>query len=124
MAGKVTPRQFKAIRALLTDGDVTAAAQAAGVSRKTIYAWLKDNEAFKAALDRAEAAALKALERDLVRLGKAATDTLGEAIAGGNGATMATRVRASDIILGRLLQLREIVDLEERVQALEERNGQ
>jgi len=123
MIGKVTPRQFKAIRELLASGNVTAAAGAAGVSRNTVHKWLRGDEAFQLALEEAEAEALKRLSLALVRLGKAATDTLEEAINGGAGATMATRVRASDIALGRLLQLREIVDLEARVKALEEGRG-
>ncbi|GIV77436.1 MAG: hypothetical protein KatS3mg050_1830 [Litorilinea sp.] len=119
MGGKVTPRQRKAIEALLTTGSITEASQAAGVARKTIYAWLKRDE-FRAELHEAEAQALQSLSLSLVRLGEKAARTLGEAM---DGERESTRVRAADIVLQRLLQLRELVALEERVAALEQAIG-
>jgi phage terminase small subunit len=117
MVKKVTPRQLKAIESLLTAGDKTEAAKAAGVSRKTIYRWLKQ-DAFKQALAEAEAEALDALSRELVVLGSKATTTLKEAMTRDTPAS--TRVRAADIVLARLLQLRELVTLEARILALEQ----
>jgi phage terminase small subunit len=117
MVKKVTPRQLKAIETLLTTGDKTEAAKTAGVSRKTIYRWLKQ-DAFKQALAEAEAEALDALSRELVALGSKATATLKGAMTGNTPA--ATKVRAADIVLARLLQLRELVTLETRVLALEQ----
>lgn len=115
---KVTPRQRKAIEALLTQGSVKGAAEAAGVSRETIYRWMK-RDWFRAALKEAEQVALESLGRALVRLGEKATQTLEEAMDGAGHES--TKVRAADIVLARLLQLRELVDLEARVAALEER---
>ena len=117
MYEKITPRQRKAIESLLTRGDVKSAAQAAGVTRKTIYRWFKQDH-FKRALAEAEAEAVASLSRALVRLGDRATQTLEGAMADGE-ARMGTRVRAADIVLNRLLQLRELVDLTERVAELE-----
>jgi len=118
MRAKVTPRQRKAIESLLTQGDVKSAAAAAGVARQTVYRWLK-KPAFRAALAEAEAEALASLSRALVRLGEKATRTLEQAIDGEADTRMSTRVRAADIVLSRLLQLRELVDLERRVTELE-----
>lgn len=118
MSEKVTTRQRKAIRALLEHGDIGSAAKAAGVTRQTLYRWRKQ-ERFKRALAEAEKEALESLSRALVRLGEKATATLEEAMDGAEKES--TKVRAADIVLSRLLQLRELVTLEERVSELEKR---
>ena len=118
MSQKVTLRQKRAIEALLTTPNLTEAASVAGVSRKTLYKWLKQ-PAFQQALQQAEQEALAALQRRLVALGSGAADALEQAMR----PTEETRyrLRASDIVLGRLLQLRELVELEARIAALEQR---
>ena len=118
---ELTGKQRKAVEALLTTGEVAAAAQAAGVSRDTLYRWLKQPD-FARAVREAEARALDDLSRLLVRLGRTAAATLAKAMAEPS-APWATRVRAADAALGRLLQLRELAQLEARVQALEEAAG-
>ena len=115
---QLTPKQRRAVEALLTTGEVAAAAQAAGVSRDTLYRWLKQ-PAFLGAVRAAEARALDDLSRLLVRLGRTAAATLAKAMAD-PAAPYATRVRAADVALGRLLQLRELATLEARVVALEQ----
>ena len=117
----LTPKQRKAVEALLTTGEVAAAAQAAGVSRESVYRWLKQ-PAFLASVREAEARALDDLSRLLVRLGRTATATLAKAM-GDASTPWATRVRAADASLGRLLQLRELVTLEGRVAELERLAG-
>jgi hypothetical protein len=114
---KPTPRQRKAIEALLTTGDKSAAARAAQVRRSTIYRWLRQPH-FQAALAEAEAEALVSLSRTLVRLGDKAGRTL-ESAMDDPDAALSHRIRAADIVLSRLLQLRELVDLEARVCELE-----
>ena len=113
----LTPKQRKAVAALLTTGEVTAAAREAEVSKDTLYRWLKQ-PVFLAAVRQAEAAALDELSRLLVRLGRTATATLAKAM-GDPAAPYPTRVRAADAALGRLLQLRELATLEARVTELE-----
>ncbi len=44
MAKELTPRQLKAIEALTTCADVSKAAEVAGVSRDTIYRWMRNQE--------------------------------------------------------------------------------
>ncbi|MDP9358838.1 MAG: hypothetical protein M3R02_26885 [Chloroflexota bacterium] len=118
----LTPKQRKAVEALLTTGEVTAAsAQAAGVSKDSIYRWLKE-PLFLAAVREAEAKALDDLSRLLVRLGRTAAATLAKAM-GDPVAPYPTRVRAADAVLGRLLQLRELATLEARVAELERAAG-
>jgi len=114
----LTPRQRRALESLLTSGDVTAAAIVAGVARQTVHKWLQQ-PAFKAALEQAESEKLHDLQSALVRLGDKAVTTLGAELDGDSPMAAGARVRAADIVLGRLLQLRELVTLEERIAALE-----
>lgn len=113
----LTPRQRKAVEALLGTGEASAAAKEAGIARDTLYRWLKE-PAFSQAVKEAEAKAIDDLSRMLVRLGRTATATLAKAMT--DAATpMSTRVRAADVSLSRLLQLRELATLEARVSELE-----
>lgn len=118
MNGNLTPRQRKALEMLLVTGDVTQAASAARVSRQTVHNWLKQAE-FTTALEEGERLALAGISRGLVRLGEQAIQTLEGAMAD-KDIHPSTRVRAADVVLARLLQLRELVILEERVSRLEE----
>ncbi len=111
-AERLTPKQHKAIEALLAQPDVTAAMAAAGVARSTLYRWLKQ-PAFRRALQEVEAAAIAELQRSLIRLGDKAIKALEAALDG--KAAVSVKVRASNYILGRLLQLHELVDLQEQL---------
>ncbi len=118
-ATELTPKQRRAIAALVQTGEIQAAADATGVSRTSLYAWLK-TPAFQDALRAAESDALHELTRGLLALGKRSTRAV-TAVLDDPGATHGERLRAADLILGRLLQLRELVDLEGRISALEQR---
>lgn len=117
MLPNLTPKQRKAVESLLTSGDVSQAAQAAGVTRDTIYRWFKQ-EHFVKAIQEAERQALEALSRALVALGGKATETLSQAMSEADS-PLGVKVRAADIVLGRLVQLRELFSLEDRVASLE-----
>jgi transposase-like protein len=117
----LSAKQRRAVQALLTTGEVTAAAKEAGVSRETLHRWLRQ-PAFADAVREAEARALDDLSRLLVRLGRTAAATLAKAM-NDPAAPYATRVRAADASLSRLLQLRELATLEGRVRALEAAAG-
>lgn len=54
MSDSVTPKQRRAIEALVIGSSVTAAAKAAGVSRQTVHTWMRQ-VGFAEALDLAEA---------------------------------------------------------------------
>lgn len=118
MSENITPRKRKAIETLLTCGDLSQAAAAANVSRTTVYRWLKQ-ETFKLALTDAESEAIASLSRALVGLGERATKTLQAAMDDPLPTAAGARVRAADIVLARLLQLRELYSLESRIAALE-----
>ena len=113
----VTPKQRQFIQALLACGDVVSACEEATVSRSTAYRWMQE-PAFMSALREAEREALLATSRRLVRLGGKAVQVLEDTL-GDVEAPAAVRVRAADSVLTKLLQLRETVDLEERIAALE-----
>lgn len=117
----LTRKQVTAVDALLASGEVGVAAKEAGVDRKTVQRWLKQ-PAFAQAVRDAEARALDDLSRLLVRMGRTAAATLAKAM---SDATVppATRVRAADVALSRLLQLRELATLEARVAELERLSG-
>ena len=119
MTKKVTLKQHLALGALLTEADVSKAADAAAVSRTTIYRWLKD-PVFQNALSAAESEALAALSRKLVVLGGQAVFVLDDAMRDAN-TPVSSRIRAADIVLSRLLQLRELVQLDARVAEIEMR---
>jgi transposase-like protein len=120
-AHPLSPKQRKAVEALLTTGEVSAAAKEAGVSKDSLYRWMKQ-PAFLDAVREAESRALDDLSRLLVRLGRTAVATLAKAM-NDPAAPYATRVRAADASLSRLLQLRELATLEARVRALEAAAG-
>lgn len=88
-----------------------------GISDATAYRWLK-SDAIRAAILDAEADALDAATRGLLRLSAEAVNALDDAMSDAEAPTGA-KVRAADIVLARLLQLRELVTLEDRVTALE-----
>jgi transposase-like protein len=120
--GKLTGKQQKAVGALLATGEVKAAAAEVGITRETLHRWLRQPH-FLEAVRQAEAEALDELSRLLVRLGRTAVATVAKAMSD-PGTPVATKVRAADVALGRLLQLRELAQLEARVQALEAAVGQ
>jgi hypothetical protein len=72
---QLTPKQRKAVEALLITGDVSAAAKETGVSRESLYRWLKQ-PVFLQAVREAEAQAIDELSRLLVRLARTAAANL------------------------------------------------
>ncbi len=114
---RLTPKQRAFVRALLTERDTRAAARAVGIGETTAYRWLRAPHV-RAAIFETEGAALEAATRGLLRLASEAVNTLDAAMSDQEAATGA-RIRAADIVLARLLQLRELVQIEARVTALE-----
>jgi hypothetical protein len=112
----LTAQQRRAIEALLTHGTTTAAAEAAGVQRKTVYRWKQQPE-FIEALAEAERAAVERLSRDLAGLSAQAAEVLRDAMRPGQ--KMSNRLRAVEIVIGRLVDLRGLVEIEKRLEQLE-----
>lgn len=112
----LSPKQVAAIDALMTGCTMTAAAERAGVTRKTLQRWMQE-DGFRAALVWAGADAMQGVSRRLVAASQAAMDALEDALL--EDKPIQARIRAADAILGRLLAVRELVDIEARLQALE-----
>lgn len=117
---KLTQKQLKALAVLFDTGDVSQAATAAGVNRSTFYRWVNEDSLFQAAMAETEAQALAFLSGRLVSLAKKATTVI-EEVLDSKTATTAQRLRAADIVLANLLRVRELVTLEQRLAAIEER---
>ncbi len=116
MTENLTPKQVKAIEALLIDGDVTKAAAAAGVSRQTVHKWLK-LPTFAGEIRKLEGLALQGLGRRLLALADLAGDALRDALQ--TSQPMNTRLRAAQIVAERGPVLAELSAVIARLEALE-----
>lgn len=114
----LSPKQYKAIEALLSSGNVAEAARAAGVARKSLYRWLAD-PVFAKALREAEQLALEGVARSLLRLGDKATAAI-EAALDDASAPHSVKLKAASVIFTHHPQLLESVALADRVAALED----
>lgn len=115
----LTPKQKLFVLALLKPGaTLKSAGETAGVSEVTAQRWIRQ-PAIRAALREAEAEAMHEAARALTALAQEAVGVLGAQMNDASNPP-GVRVRAADLVLTRLLQLRELTELEERLAALEE----
>lgn len=114
----LTPKQRKAIAALISEPTQKKAAELAGVNEKTIIRWMAEGD-FKAALREAESAAIDAATRRLIGLESLATKALRDVLTEPKIAP-GVKVRAARSVLDYLLKLRELRTIEERLTELEE----
>jgi uncharacterized protein (UPF0147 family) len=112
--GNLTQNQQKALEVLITNGNVSQAAEAAGVTRQTIYTWKQENKAFQSALEQESAEVVNQLTLRLANLGDQAIQTLQNILEDPNTPGY-VRIRAADIIISKLLQLRESKIIERRL---------
>ncbi len=114
---KLTDRQAKFLPTLLASSTYTAACEAGGITRDTLYHWLKD-PAFKAELDRQRdelvAQGFALLSQNINK----AVETLVGLLDGSDGRLK--RLAAKDI-LDQHLRFRELAELTQRIEAIEER---
>jgi transposase len=110
----ISPRKRRAIEALITAKDTSAAAEAAGVSRRTLYRWM-DEPAFKAGLNSAEAELEASARRELLSRQKKAIEII-EAVMLSNRPVEA--LRAAQTILDYSLRYKDL-DVERRLAELE-----
>ncbi len=113
----LTPNQARAIGPLMSERTLSAAAAKVGVTSRTLGDWVKQ-PAFSAALATAEGELIGHTVRRL-------TSTTGEAVTvmtaimSDADTPAAIRLRAADAIIGRVITLRELWQLEIRIMALE-----
>ena len=115
-ANDLTRRQLKFVAALMESTTVAEAAHRAGIGEKTAHRYLKE-PAVQNAIRAAGREQLESLTRRLHRLGQDAAETLGVALQA-EDASWSPRIKAADSVIGRLLKVSELLDLEERVTAL------
>lgn len=114
---KLSPKQEKALAALLALGEVKAAAQQAGVGETTLWRWLKD-DAFAAAYRDGRRRLLEATASRLTADSAAASQALRE-IAEDRTAPASARVAAARAIIEHSIKAVEVLDLEPRLKEIE-----
>ena len=113
---ELSSKQRAAIAALIAGCNHQEAAAKAGVHGNRITEWMREPD-FLQALRDAEALALEAVSRDLLALASKARDAI-ESVLDGNAAD-SIKLRAADVVLTKLLAIRELASLEARITALE-----
>ena len=114
---RLSAKKQLALAALLQGQTMGAAADAAGVNPKTLYLWRQDAH-FRAELQAGERELVAGALRALETLARPAVVLLGKVVLDAE-ARPADRLRAASAILENVLRLKEILDLESRVAALE-----
>ena len=115
---RLTPRQDQAIQALLSKGSICRAAEAAGVSRRTLTRWLQDAW-FRGRYLRARGQMLQ----EIVAMCHARAASAVERLASemdNKGGTPTSRISAAREILSVTLGAAAAADFEERLARMEE----
>ena len=110
--------QRKGIKALVECPTVQAAADQVGVTRKTIYKWLGDPD-FRQSLVNEEDKIFARVEARLAGEMGAAVGTLSE-IHKDQEASASARVRAATAIIDRSIRVKNLLDLIDRIERLED----
>ncbi len=113
----LSAQQIRAIGHLLCSRSLSEAAQNAQIPERRIRAWLKSDPAFRAALHDADYEAVAAISRRLVAGQMKALDTLEALMSGATHESV--RLRAALGWLTLVIQYRELVDIMERLNAIE-----
>lgn len=115
---ELTPKQEKAIIALLNEQTVTKAAEAAGIGQRTLYRWL-DRPAFSKAYHKARRAAFSQAIGLTQRYAPLAVNTLAK-VMGDPDAPSSSKVSAATALLRFGREGIELDELAARVEALEQ----
>ncbi len=115
---ELTPRQKRFAAELVAAKSLRDACERAAVSEATAKRWLRQ-PAMQALVRELSHQVLEELTRRLRQLGGQAAETLEQAMQAGD-ASWPARIRAADSLLGHLLKVSELLELEERVRRLEE----
>jgi hypothetical protein len=114
---QLTPKQEKAISALLSEPTMKSAAQLVKVSEITLIRWLRE-DAFRDAYQEARREATKQAIARLQQASSEAVDTLRDVMSR-NLSRPSARVSAAKAVLEFSLKAIEIEDLQNRVEQLE-----
>lgn len=116
---ELTPKQQRAIDALLSEPTTKAAAQTALCAEITLHRWLK-KPSFQSALKAARAELLEATRTALQSAGKDAVETLKQ-VMNDTGAKGSERVSAAKAVLEIGLKVQEVFNMGERFKLLEDK---
>jgi transposase len=111
----LSQRKQKAIPVLIASDSIESAAEALGLSKATIYNWLKGEEFNKAVSDARKKLLDKAMNK-LLNISMKAVLTLEKLL---DAESEAVRRSAANDILGHLLKHRELTEIEERLESVE-----
>jgi hypothetical protein len=98
-AAELTGEQLRTIAALASNGNVSRAADAAGVHRATIYRWIDSDPVFMAELVRLKNERREALAAELCGLAEQAIGTIRD-ILEGEAVNPSVKLRAALAVLG------------------------
>jgi hypothetical protein len=115
---QLTARQLRAIAALCQEPTTRAAAKKARVGEKTLWRWLND-PAFSEAYQRARSKLLQDTLTAVQAAGIEALETLRDVMAA-KSVSASARVSAARTVLEMALRGREVIEVEQRLQALED----
>lgn len=115
MSENLTTKQKRAIAAMIASGSTTQAAAAAGITTDTWYRWMQDAD-FQAALRSAGTEALETFGRAVGGLADLTMEALRDGLEAGS---INVRLRAAGMTLDAILRIRQHVELENRLLALE-----
>ncbi|MDP4086803.1 MAG: hypothetical protein Q8934_19745 [Bacillota bacterium] len=113
----LTPKQEKAIAALISEPTILLAAEKTGASEATIHRWLRD-ESFNKAYKESRRALISQTISSLQQTTNQAVNTLREVMGNGD-APASSRVQAARTILEMAFKAYEMEDLAARVEELE-----
>ena len=113
---KLTPGQRKAIEHLLAERNVREAA-AAGMGERTLHRYLTEPH-FRQALTAAEGDLIDGATRRLLSLHGQAIDTFSDLLKA-ESTSDTVKLRAAQAVLDNILKLRELRNVEARLEALE-----
>ena len=119
--GALTPKQQKALAALLTEPTILAAAAKVGVNERTLHRWLEE-PAFAVAYRTARREAVRQAVARLQQVSTHAVTVLVTVMAS-KDTPPATRVAAAKTVLETAIKAVELEDLAARIEALEQSFG-
>lgn len=113
----LTAAQHRAVAALLEARDVVSAARMTGIPARSIYRWM-EFQSFQQALERGMERGMEETLRRLTHASSLATDVLERGMC--QEEPMALQLKAAEIVLAKVLKLRDGVEMAKRLEALEE----
>lgn len=113
-------RKLLAVDLLASGYPVSEVADAVHVSRQTVYNWMSDPEYTRQITDK-RSEVMQSISARLISISSDAVDFLGHCVRGDFTDPHASiRLRASALALGRLREIVDLADIEDRIRRLEE----